>query len=199
MSEDRQPARDGQELPQAQAEDQAAPTRQPAGARSPGRRGFLLGTGGLAAAALVGGGGWLLSEQVTSAGPASTKPRSGGSGSALDLEARRTRALELRITTARQQLGEPFPQPQPNGDEDRYDTVGLANFTKALPHNRLGEVAPDAYRALLRALQSGRPEDFRRIPLGGRVKLANPEGVFSFELQAGPLAAAAGGAPNHGQ
>ena len=99
------------------------------------------------------------------------------------MEARRAQALQLRITTAHQQLRDPFPQPAPNGDEDRYDVVGLATFTKALPHNALGEVDPGAYRALLRALRSGRSEDFRRIPLGGRVKLANPEGAFSFELQ----------------
>jgi len=99
------------------------------------------------------------------------------------VEARRARALQLRLTTAHQQLREAFPQPQPNGDEDRYDTIGLATFTKALPHNTLGEVDPAAYRALLRALQSSRTEDFRRIPLGGRAKLANPEGAFSFELQ----------------
>ena len=166
MSEDRQAAPDG------------------ARARLPGRRGFLLGTGGLAAAALVGaGGGWLLNEQApsgaTSAGPTSTQPV--GSGSAL--EVRRARALQLRITTARQQLADPFPQPRANGDEDRYDVVGLANFSKALPHNHLGEVDPGAYRALLRALRSGRPEDVRRIPLGGSAKLANPQGAFSFELQ----------------
>jgi hypothetical protein len=101
----------------------------------------------------------------------------------LDLEARRARALELRITTAHQQLGDRFPQPAANGDEDRYDIVGLANVTKALPHNPLGEVDPDAYRTLLRALQSGRPADFTRIPLGGSTKLTNPEGAFSFELQ----------------
>lgn len=59
----------------------------------------------------------------------------------------------------------------------------MANFTKALPHNDLGEVDPGAYRALLWALRGGRPEDFKRIRLGGRVKLANPEGVFAFELQ----------------
>ena len=128
------------------------------------------------------GGRWSRSEQVTSAGPTTTQPPSGGSGP-LDLEARRTQALQLRITTAQQQLRDPFPQPQPNGDEDRYPIVGLATFTKALPHNTLGEVDPGAYRALLRALRSGRPQDFRRIPLGGRVKLANPEGAFSFELQ----------------
>jgi hypothetical protein len=130
-------------------------------------------------------GGWLGSEQVTSAGPASTKPQpsASGSGFGLDVEARRARALQLRITTAHQQLREAFPQPQPNGDEDRYDTIGLATFTKALPHNRLGEVDPGAYRALLRALRSGRSADFRRIRLGGSVKLANPEGAFAFELQ----------------
>jgi hypothetical protein len=127
------------------------------------------------------GGRWLGSGQVTSAGP--TSPQPSGSGSALDVEARRARALELRLTTAQQQLRDPFPRPAPNGDEDRYDIVGLANFTKALPHNTLGEVDPAAYRALLRALRGGRPADFRRIGLGGRVKLAHPEGAFSFELQ----------------
>ena len=180
MSEDRHPAGSGQELPLTQTGEA---TRPSAGARSPGRRGFLLGVGGLAAAALVGpGGGWLGSEQTTSGSASSTQPV--GSGLGLDVEARRARALELRLTTAHQQLGDPFPQPAANGDEDRYDVVvGLANFTKALPHNPLGEVDPDAYRALLRALRSGRPADFKRIPLGGRAKLANPEGAFSFELQ----------------
>jgi hypothetical protein len=180
MSEDRHTA-GGQELPWSQTGEATHPS---AGARSPGRRGFLLGVGGLAAAALMGPGGrWSSSEPPTSAGPTTPQPQPGGSGFPLDVEARRTRALQLRITTAQQQLGDPFPHPQPNGDEDRYDIVGLANFSKALPHNDLGEVDPGAYRALLRALRSGRSEDFRRIPLGGRVKLANPEGAFSFELQ----------------
>jgi hypothetical protein len=99
------------------------------------------------------------------------------------METRRAHALELRISTARRQLGDPFPQPESNGDEDRYDIVGLANFSKALPHNDLGEVEPAAYRALLQALRSGSSEDFKNIPLGGSAKLANPEGAFSFELQ----------------
>jgi len=178
MSEDRQAA-GSQELPSTQTGEATPPS---AGARLPGRRAFLVGTGGLAAAALVGPGGrWSRSEQTTSAGATATQPS--GSGFPLDLEARRARALELRITTAQQQLRDPFPRPAPNGDEDRYDIVGLANFTKALPHNDLGEVDPAAYRALLRALRSGRSADFTRIPLGGSLKLANPEGAFSFELQ----------------
>jgi hypothetical protein len=138
----------------------------------------------VAAAALVGAGGrWLGSEPVTSAAPSATQPSGSGSGSALDLEVRRARALQVRLTTAHQQLRDRFPQPAANGDEDRHEVVGVANFTKALPHDPLGEVDPGAYRTLLRALGSGRSEEFRRIPLGGRAKLANPEGAFSFELQ----------------
>ena len=113
MSGDRQAAGSGQELPSTQSGEATHPS---AGARLPGRRGFLVGAGGLAAAALVGGGGWLVSEQVRSAGP--TPTQLGGSGP-LDVEARRARALQLRVTTAHQQLREAFPHPQPNGDEDR--------------------------------------------------------------------------------
>jgi len=145
MSEDRQTAPDGQELPSTQTGEATHPS---AGARLPGRRAFLLGTGGLAAAALVGPSGrWLGSAQPAAAGPASTQPV--GSGSPLDVEARRARALGLRVSTAHQQLRDPFPQPQPNGDEARYanDVVGLANFTKALPHNPLGEVDPAVLEA----------------------------------------------------
>jgi hypothetical protein len=177
VSEDRQAAGGGQESPSTPTGDA---TRPSAGARSPGRRGFLLGVGGLAAAALAGGG-WLGSRQTTAGSASSSRPS--GSGLGLDLEARRARALQLRITTAQEQLADPFPQPPANGDEDRYDVVGLATFTKALPHNDLGEVDPAAYRALRRALRSGRSQDFTRSPLGGAVKLANPEGAFSFELQ----------------
>ena len=179
MSEDQQTAGSGQELSSTQTRE---PTHPSAEARLPGRRAFLLGTGGAAAAALVRPGGrWSAAGQVTSAGPTATQPV--GSGVGLDVEARRTQALQLRLTTAQQQLRDPFPRPTANGDEARYEVVGLANFTKALPHNPLGEVDPGAYRALLGALGSGRPQDFRRIPLGGSVKLTNPEGVFSFELQ----------------
>jgi hypothetical protein len=119
MSQDRQPAPSGQQQPPTGGGE---PTHRSAGARSPGRRGFLLGAGGLAAAALVGGGGWLVSEQTTSAGP-TTQSQPGGSGSALDVEARRTRALELRITTARQQLGDRSPTPNPTATRPATPTT----------------------------------------------------------------------------
>jgi hypothetical protein len=57
MSEDRQTAREGHQLPSMRAGDVTAPQRRPAAAWSASRRGFLRGAGGLTAAALVGGGG----------------------------------------------------------------------------------------------------------------------------------------------
>jgi hypothetical protein len=103
----------------------------------------------------------------------------------------------LRLTTAHQQLGDPFSPTPSQRRRGRYGIVGPATFTKALPHNPLGEVDPAAYRALLRALRRGRADDFTRIPLGGSLKLANPEGAFSFELQGPrPLAATPEAATN---
>ena len=158
-------------------------TRPSAGARSPGRRGFLLGVGGLAAAALIGpGGGWSGSEQMTSGSASSRQP--GGSGLGLDVEARRTRALELRLTTAHQQLADPFPQPAANGDEARYDELlGWPTSPKPCPTTPWARStrAPTG-RCCGPCAAAARPTS-ERIPLGGRAKLANPEGAFSFELQ----------------
>jgi hypothetical protein len=52
--------------------------------------------------------------------------------------------------------------------------------TKGLPHNELGEVDADAYRKLLKALQTGETEDFdtipRRVPHPTQQrKLVNPQ------------------------
>src|SRR5206468_11602061 len=47
----------------------------------------------------------------------------------------------------------------------------------------LGEVDPQSYNALLNALTVGRHTAFEAIPLGGRVKLANPQAAYAFELE----------------
>jgi hypothetical protein len=170
MSQDRRAARGDQESP---------PMRR-AAARSPDRRRFLLGAGGLTAAALIGaaGGG----SPARAAPPAPARSSSSTQATGSRLATRRARALKLRIDTARRQLAGAFPRPRTNGDEDAYP-AGLANFTKTLPHNRLGEVDPDAYRTLLRALDSGKPADFDKVPLAGTTKLANPQAAFAFELE----------------
>jgi hypothetical protein len=181
MSEDLQAAHD-QQSPSMQAQDPMS-SRRRAGARSPDRRRFLLGAGGLSAAALISAaGGWSPPAQAAVPAPARSSSSAQANGSSSGLATRRARALKLRIDTARRQLAGSFPQRRTNGDEDAYP-AGLANFTKTLPHNRLGEVDPDAYRSLLRALKSGKPADFDRVSLAGGTRLANPQAAFAFELE----------------
>lgn len=75
-----------------------------------------------------------------------------------------------------------------NGEEQDYrDENGypnfIANFSKGLLHNYLGEVDKDAYYAFITALKSGKTADFEAIPLGGDRKLANPQAGLAFDLQ----------------
>jgi hypothetical protein len=70
-----------------------------------------------------------------------------------------------------------------NGEEDDYAGTRIANFSKGLPHNGLGEVDPPAYNALLAALASGDPADFEAIPLGGVRPLRNPQAGLAFDLE----------------
>eukprot|EP00177_Eucheuma_denticulatum_P005828 GFKZ01010634.1.p1 GENE.GFKZ01010634.1~~GFKZ01010634.1.p1 ORF type:complete len:598 (+),score=53.53 GFKZ01010634.1:180-1973(+) len=86
---------------------------------------------------------------------------------------RRTQAYNLRLAAAQHARDEGHPRHVPNGDEDRYtgsnrDSTYIASFTKGLPHNRqTGLVAnPDHFKAFVRGIDSGRPNDIRRIPLG---------------------------------
>jgi hypothetical protein len=94
---------------------------------------------------------------------------------------RRTKCRKVRIASARQSTTAPFPTQLNNGEEDAYPFV--ANFSKGLPHNGLGEVDPAAYNALLKALASGTKEDFEAIPLGGSRKLRNPQSGLAFDLE----------------
>lgn len=78
---------------------------------------------------------------------------------------------------------------------DDFSGLFIASFTKGLPHNQYGEVDRDAYCALLRALASGEPDDFERVPLGctpptcppecrrpSRM-LEDPQAAFAFDLE----------------
>ena len=73
-----------------------------------------------------------------------------------------------------------------NGEEQEYrDENGypnfIANFSKGLIHNDLGEVDPNAYYTFLTALKSGKNEDFEAIPRGGSSKLINPQAGLAFD------------------
>lgn len=97
---------------------------------------------------------------------------------------RRQDAFQVRLDAAIFQRDLPLPGHPCNGDEDLYPNK-IGNFSKALPHNQLGEVDLSAYKAYLRALSTGNPDDFEMIPLRGGAKLANPQSAYAYEL-AGP-------------
>lgn len=71
---------------------------------------------------------------------------------------------------------------QDNGDEALYPTR-IASFSKCLPHDSLGVVDSSAYTAMLHAITTQNPADFDQIPLGGTVKLTNPQAALAYDLQ----------------
>src|SRR5436305_5621238 len=76
-----------------------------------------------------------------------------------------------------------------NGEEQEYrNAAGLnyvANYSKALPHNSLGEVAPSAFRAMVRALVGRDPQLFEQVPVGSvsGLNLTNPQSGLAFDLE----------------
>ena len=90
-------------------------------------------------------------------------------------------SLNLRNEAARLAFQATELQHPVNGDEVLYPNK-IAGFSKTLPHNSLGEVDVNAFGALVMAIQTERSSAFENIPLGGTVKLANPQAAFSFQL-----------------
>lgn len=124
------------------------------------RRGFLSGLAGFGSLALAG--------SPVPMEPASTDGRLG-------------EAFEVRRRAADHARRRGTAMPHANGDEARIPRR-IACYSKGLPHDKMGEPDAKAYHVLLKALRSGEHEDFERIPLGGFVKLANPQAALAFEL-----------------
>jgi hypothetical protein len=99
-----------------------------------------------------------------------------------DGSSRRAQSYRIRVQAAKAERNVPTPQQINNGDERLYDTF-IGNFSQGLPHNSIGEVDSTAYRALLKAVNSGKSSDFANIPLGGIVRLAGPQGGLAFDLE----------------
>jgi hypothetical protein len=123
---------------------------------------------------------------------------------------RRTEARKVREEAAELATLRPHPDHLSNGEENQYrrppppvppappepwnngELSFIANFSKGLLHNFLGEVSQDAYRSLLRAVYSGNPDHFEQIPLDLVLpsrKLVNPQAGLAFDLE-GPDAQA---------
>ena len=71
----------------------------------------------------------------------------------------------------------------PNNQDENIYPNKIGNYSKGLPHNNDGTVVLSAYNALVNAINSGRPADFDAIPLGGTVKLTNPQSGLAFDMQ----------------
>lgn len=99
---------------------------------------------------------------------------------------RANEAYKIRVNAAKIERNVPIPDHPNNGDEFRY-MKKIGNFSKGLPHNSSGEVDQYAYNKLLEALYTGKPSDFKQIPmgapLGNRMKLVNPQAALAFDLQ----------------
>src|SRR5438034_4363517 len=132
------------------------------------RRKFLIRSGDVAAATVVAlavGGDVLAADE---------KPPQAG-------ESRASRAFDMRVTAAKYERDEKYDAQKTNGDEARYEKK-WGSYSKALPHNELGEVDGAAYRAYVHCLETGRAEDLEQIPLGGYLKLSNPHAAFAYDL-----------------
>lgn len=76
----------------------------------------------------------------------------------------------------------PLVYQHPNGDDKLYPNK-IGSYTKALPHNDLGEVDLAAYSTLERARESRDPVDFERIQLGLGRLLTSPQAGLAMDLE----------------
>jgi hypothetical protein len=91
-------------------------------------------------------------------------------------------AFAYRDGAAKTESRVPIPQHTTNGDENLYSTK-IGNFSKGLPHDSFGQVNTTDYSLLVTACKSGNPSDFDAIPLGGNVKILNPQGGLAYDTE----------------
>jgi len=140
------------------------------------RRTFLASIGGVAALAAEASAKGSLPFVDRERDQAESDAR--GSGVS---QQRRNRAYQIRHQAALEQKNLPYPGHPNNGEEQDFPYV--ANFSKGLPHDHLGEVNGRAYRALLRALSSADHDAFEQVPLAGDRPLRNPQAGIAFDLE----------------
>lgn len=95
---------------------------------------------------------------------------------------RRNRAFKIRVDAAKYQGMQPLPVQVNNGDDISFSNK-IASFSKGLPHDNLGHPDISAYGVLTHALYTQNQADFEMIPLGGTVKLVNPQASYTYALE----------------
>jgi hypothetical protein len=89
---------------------------------------------------------------------------------------------QIRVQAAEFERARPLASHYDNGDELLYEAK-FGSYSKGLKHDDYGVVDPGSYRALHRAVTTGVPQYFQNIPLGGNVKLVNPQAGLAFDLE----------------
>jgi len=80
------------------------------------------------------------------------------------------------------QLMRDAPRVEHKTNGDRH-IGGFAIYSKGLPHDaKRGEPDTAALRILLAALENGRHDQLEAVPLGGYLKLADPQAAFAYDL-----------------
>lgn len=95
---------------------------------------------------------------------------------------RMIKSYTCRVNAANLALQRPLVEHRSNGDDDRYPNK-IGSYTKALPHNQLGEVDLNAYATLVKARTSQKPDDFELIKLGLGRKQTSPQAGLAMDLQ----------------
>jgi hypothetical protein len=155
------------------------------------RRRFLGQVGGITATTMAASAIGL--EPLLGSKKSVARAQDSGDGALGPLNARERelRAAEIRNNATQFNLNLDTVFHANNGDDARFANR-IGSFTKSLKHNARGEVDPDAYEALLRALRSARHADFEAIATGGHFgtpdrarqrRLVNPQSAYAFELE----------------
>jgi len=117
------------------------------------------------------------------------------------INTRRSDAYHIRREAAEMAHLRPHPNHISNGEEEDYPYQQgplkgklsyIANFSKGLKHNYIGEVIPDAYRTIVKAMYSTDPIRFERRMMMRTLNsfnLINPQSGLAFDLE-GPDAQA---------
>jgi hypothetical protein len=92
------------------------------------------------------------------------------------------KSYKCRLEAAKLARSKPLVSHIDNGDDALYPNK-IGSHTKALPHNQLGEVDPDAYATLTRARETRNPALFDEIKLGLGRKLTSPQAGLAMDLE----------------
>jgi hypothetical protein len=112
---------------------------------------------------------------------ASTSAPTPASSASHALTPRAERVYQARLRAAEAvRAHRPVTMPL-NGDEERYPQK-WGRYSKGLPHDAFGNPDAPSYKAYLEAVLDPGHERFERIPLGGYLKLANPQAAYAIDL-----------------